>query len=57
MHGRDYSKPPNILDRLEEFGTEMSQWLITIMPDWRGSEWPMARTKPEDVEDHVGSAW
>lgn len=48
---RDYSKPPNILDRLEEFGTEMRQWLITIMPDWRGSEWPMARTKPEDAKD------
>jgi hypothetical protein len=48
---RDYSKPPGIQDKLEEFGAEMRQWLITIMPDWRGSQWPMVRTKPEDVED------
>ena len=27
----------------------MQQWLITIMPDWRGDQWPMLRTKPEDV--------
>jgi hypothetical protein len=46
---RDYNKPPNIQDRLEEFGAEMRQWLIMIMPDWRGSQWPMVRTKPEDA--------
>lgn len=27
----------------------MQQWLITIMPDWRGDQWPMLRTKPEDM--------
>jgi hypothetical protein len=48
---RDYNKPPSIRDRLEEFGIEMQQWLITIMPDWRGSQWPMMRTKPKDIED------
>jgi hypothetical protein len=48
---RDYNKPPNIQERVEEFGTEMRQWLITIMPDWRGDQWPMVRTKPVDVED------
>ena len=46
---RDHSKPPKIQDRLEDFGTEMQQWLITIMPDWRGDQWPMLRTKPEDM--------
>jgi hypothetical protein len=51
---RDYNKPPIIQDRLEEFGAEMRQWLITIMPDWRGSRWPMVRTKPEDIE---GAMW
>ena len=48
---RDYNKPPNIQERLEEFGVEMRQWLITIMPDWRGTQWPMLRIKPEDVGD------
>lgn len=48
---REYNKPPKIKERIEEFGTEMRQWLITIMPDWRGSQWPMARTKPEGFED------
>jgi hypothetical protein len=48
---RDYSKPPILEDRLEEFGAEMRQWLVSIMPDWRGTRWPMARTKPKDIED------
>ena len=48
---RDYNKAPSIQDRLDNFGAEMRQWLITIMPDWRGSDWPMERTKPKDVED------
>ena len=48
---RDYDKPPDIHDRLDEFGAEMRHWLITIMPDWRGNEWPMVRTKPKDIED------
>ena len=33
----------------------MRQWLITIMPDWRGTQWPMVRTKPENVEDAMWS--
>jgi hypothetical protein len=50
-HRRDLSKPPNIQDRLGKFGAEMRQWLITIMPNWRGSQWPMKRTKSKDLED------
>ena len=53
---RDYTKPPDIHDKLEEFGAEMRQWLITIMPDWRGSQWPMMRTKPEDAKDTTWEA-
>lgn len=47
----EYNKPLKIKERIEEFGTEMRQWLITIMPDWRGGQWPMARTKPDGFED------
>ena len=50
-HQRDYNKPPDLQGRLEEFGAEMCQWLITTMPDWCGTQWLMVRTKPEDVED------
>lgn len=53
---RDYNKPPDIHDKLQEFGVEMRKWLITIMPNWRGNEWPMVRTKPEDVEDTTWEA-
>jgi hypothetical protein len=52
---RDYNKPLGIQDKLQEFGAEMRQWLITIMPDWRGSQWPMVRTKPDHVEDAMWS--
>lgn len=48
---RDYSKPPDIQNRLEEFGAEMRRWLITIMPDWRGNQWPMLRAKPKNAEN------
>ena len=46
----------DIQDRLENFGTEMCQWLITIMPDWRGPQWPMERTRPEGIEDTMWGA-
>jgi hypothetical protein len=52
---RDFNKPPSIQNKLEEFGAEMRQWLITIMPDWRGNKWPMVRTKPEDTGDTWGT--
>jgi hypothetical protein len=48
---RDYDKPPDLQGRLEEFGAEMCQWLITTMPDWHGTQWPIVRTKPKDIED------